>query len=194
MITTLLIIDTDTFPCNTMQITTNVSQSLFELPCLTGRKGHYLISMRTLFPFRWPWGVIINNINTNDNDVSQSLFELPCLTGRKGRDGTFPASACIKLTGIYDDTGEVRQILFNCRSEKEKENFILRLCEIYNTTSQGDDSARVFPWLGHSHDRHRADENQQLWGVLLWREVRYRIHRSFYISSHVSSGLDISYL
>ena len=63
MITTLNIIDTDIFPRNTMQMTT---------------------------------------------DVSQSLFELPCLTGRKGRDGTFPASACIKLTGIYDDTGEVR--------------------------------------------------------------------------------------
>ena len=128
-------------------------------------------------------------------NVSQSLFELPCLTGRKGRDGTFPASACIKLTGIYDDTGEVRLDLVWLSKWKGKGVFfILRLCEIYNTTSQGDDSARVFPWLGHSHDRHRADENQQLWCVLLWREVRYRIHRSFYISSHVSSGLDISYL
>ena len=124
--------------------------------------------------------------------MSQSLFELPCLTGRKGRDGTFPASACIKLTGIYDDTGEVRQILFNCRSEKEKEYFSLRLCEIYNTTSRGDDGARVFPRLGHSHHRHRADENQQLWCVLLWREVRYHIHRSFYINSHVPLGLDMT--
>ena len=40
-------------------------------------------------------------------NFAQSLFELPCLTGRKGRDGTFPASACIKLTGTYVDTGEV---------------------------------------------------------------------------------------
>lgn len=46
----------------------------------------------------------------HNNHSGQSLFELPCLTGRKGRDGTFPASACIKLTGIYDDTGEVMTV------------------------------------------------------------------------------------
>jgi len=26
--------------------------------------------------------------------------------GRKGRNGLFPATACIKLAGVYDDTGE----------------------------------------------------------------------------------------
>ena len=43
--------------------------------------------------------------------LAQNLFELPCLTGRKGRDGTFPASACIKLTGTYVDTGEVGRLI-----------------------------------------------------------------------------------
>ena len=49
----------------------------------------------------WSWWSSKKNISF------QSLFELPCLTGRKGRGGTFPASACIKLTGTYVDTGEV---------------------------------------------------------------------------------------
>ena len=26
--------------------------------------------------------------------------------GRKGRNGLFPATACIKLAGVYDDTGD----------------------------------------------------------------------------------------
>ena len=28
-------------------------------------------------------------------------LEQPCMGGRKGRDGLFPASDCIKVTGYY---------------------------------------------------------------------------------------------
>jgi len=41
------------------------------------------------------------------NNVTEDLVELdsPCMGGRKGRDGVFPASDCIKVTGVYVDTG-----------------------------------------------------------------------------------------
>ncbi|XP_066582359.1 uncharacterized protein [Prorops nasuta] len=39
------------------------------------------------------------------NNGSESLIESPCLGGRKGRDGLFPATACVKIAGIYDKTG-----------------------------------------------------------------------------------------
>merc|ERR1719427_2061458 len=34
------------------------------------------------------------------------LYENPCMGGRKGRDGLYPASNCLKITGTYDDTGD----------------------------------------------------------------------------------------
>ncbi|XP_073820040.1 uncharacterized protein [Musca autumnalis] len=40
------------------------------------------------------------------NNYSTSILESPCMGGRKGRDGLFPATACIKIAGYYDDTGE----------------------------------------------------------------------------------------
>ncbi|RZF34154.1 hypothetical protein LSTR_LSTR003564 [Laodelphax striatellus] len=40
------------------------------------------------------------------NNYTVDILESPCLGGRKGRNGLFPATACIKLTGIYDDTGD----------------------------------------------------------------------------------------
>ncbi|CAD6991359.1 uncharacterized protein LOC101452097 [Ceratitis capitata] len=40
------------------------------------------------------------------NNYSTAILESPCMGGRKGRDGLFPATACIKIAGIYDDTGE----------------------------------------------------------------------------------------
>ncbi|XP_067620025.1 uncharacterized protein [Eurosta solidaginis] len=40
------------------------------------------------------------------NNFSTAMMESPCMGGRKGRDGLFPATACIKISGIYDDTGE----------------------------------------------------------------------------------------
>ena len=35
------------------------------------------------------------------NNGSLEYLESPCLGGRKGRDGLFPATACIKINGIY---------------------------------------------------------------------------------------------
>ncbi|XP_014294242.2 uncharacterized protein [Halyomorpha halys] len=40
------------------------------------------------------------------NNYTVDILESPCLGGRKGRNGLFPATACIKLAGVYDDTGE----------------------------------------------------------------------------------------
>lgn len=38
------------------------------------------------------------------NNGSLAFLESPCLGGRKGRDGLFPATACIKIAGIYGKT------------------------------------------------------------------------------------------
>lgn len=35
------------------------------------------------------------------NNGSLEFLESPCQGGRKGRDGLFPATACIKIAGIY---------------------------------------------------------------------------------------------
>ena len=35
------------------------------------------------------------------NNYTSDLLERPCMGGRKGRNGLFPASSCIKLTGTY---------------------------------------------------------------------------------------------
>lgn len=40
------------------------------------------------------------------NNYTTEILESPCMGGRKGRDGVFPATACIKIAGYYDDTGE----------------------------------------------------------------------------------------
>ncbi|KAJ0169810.1 hypothetical protein K1T71_014416 [Dendrolimus kikuchii] len=40
------------------------------------------------------------------NNHSLQMLESPCMGGRKGRDGLFPATSCIKVAGVFDDTGE----------------------------------------------------------------------------------------
>ncbi|GFQ83005.1 uncharacterized protein TNCT_334411 [Trichonephila clavata] len=40
------------------------------------------------------------------NNYTKDILEAPCWAGRKQRDGVFPATACIKLSGIYEDSGE----------------------------------------------------------------------------------------
>ncbi|XP_057364547.1 uncharacterized protein LOC130685280 isoform X2 [Daphnia carinata] len=40
------------------------------------------------------------------NNFTSDLLESPCMGGRKNRNGLFPATACLKLAGRYDDTGE----------------------------------------------------------------------------------------
>merc|ERR1719300_77903 len=46
----------------------------------------------------------------NNMTRGEVTLEQPCMGGRKGRDGLFPASDCIKVTGNYDDTGESMMI------------------------------------------------------------------------------------
>ena len=38
------------------------------------------------------------------NNYSSHYLESPCMGGRKGRDGLFPASDCIKVTGVYGES------------------------------------------------------------------------------------------
>ncbi|XP_035218915.1 uncharacterized protein LOC118192123 [Stegodyphus dumicola] len=40
------------------------------------------------------------------NNYTQDILETPCWAGRKQRNGVFPATTCVKLAGVYDDTGE----------------------------------------------------------------------------------------
>ena len=35
------------------------------------------------------------------NNYTSDILERPCMGGRKGRNGLFPASACIKVSGTY---------------------------------------------------------------------------------------------
>ncbi|XP_073999157.1 uncharacterized protein isoform X2 [Rhodnius prolixus] len=44
------------------------------------------------------------------NNYTADILESPCLGGRKGRNGLFPATACIKLSGVYEDTGDTIMI------------------------------------------------------------------------------------
>merc|ERR1719510_485118 len=37
------------------------------------------------------------------NNYTSDILERPCMGGRKGRNGLFPASACIKVSGTYAD-------------------------------------------------------------------------------------------
>ncbi|KAK8397404.1 hypothetical protein O3P69_004851 [Scylla paramamosain] len=41
------------------------------------------------------------------------MLESPCMAGRKGREGLFPATACIKLAGVYDESRE-RIVIRSC--------------------------------------------------------------------------------
>ncbi|XP_022904434.2 uncharacterized protein [Onthophagus taurus] len=37
------------------------------------------------------------------NNYTTDILESPCMGGRKGRDGLFPATFCIKITGTFAD-------------------------------------------------------------------------------------------
>ncbi|XP_022711191.1 uncharacterized protein LOC111273656 isoform X3 [Varroa jacobsoni] len=39
------------------------------------------------------------------HNYTSEILHQPCLAGRKGREGLFPATACVKITGTYD-TGD----------------------------------------------------------------------------------------
>ncbi|XP_030764826.1 uncharacterized protein LOC115889045 [Sitophilus oryzae] len=37
------------------------------------------------------------------NNFTSDIYESPCMGGRKGREGFFPATSCVKITGVFDD-------------------------------------------------------------------------------------------
>lgn len=40
------------------------------------------------------------------NNYTADLLESPCMSSRKNRNGLFPATACIKLNGVFEATGQ----------------------------------------------------------------------------------------
>ncbi|XP_003743513.1 uncharacterized protein LOC100906847 [Galendromus occidentalis] len=40
------------------------------------------------------------------HNYTTELLHQPCLAGRKSREGLFPATACVKITGTFEDSGE----------------------------------------------------------------------------------------
>ncbi|XP_014221718.1 uncharacterized protein LOC106648985 [Trichogramma pretiosum] len=50
--------------------------------------------------------------DTFHNNQTDNLLASPCFSGRKGRIGSFPASHCNKLTGVYGDDGSTITIRF----------------------------------------------------------------------------------
>jgi len=50
------------------------------------------------------------------NNFSSGLLESPCMGGRKGRNGLFPATACIKLTGYYSEYFYTYAVKYNSTS------------------------------------------------------------------------------
>ncbi|KAI1303078.1 hypothetical protein HDE_02463 [Halotydeus destructor] len=38
------------------------------------------------------------------------MLHTPCWAGRKNRDGVFPATACIKLNGVFSSTGKTMMV------------------------------------------------------------------------------------
>ncbi|KAL3278236.1 hypothetical protein HHI36_013574 [Cryptolaemus montrouzieri] len=44
------------------------------------------------------------------NNHTLDIFESPCMGGRRGRDGIFPATSCVKITGTFDDNEETIMI------------------------------------------------------------------------------------
>jgi hypothetical protein len=41
------------------------------------------------------------------NNFTADILESPCMGGRKGRNGLFPATACLKLSGVYGKANEL---------------------------------------------------------------------------------------
>ncbi|XP_050304211.1 uncharacterized protein LOC126741711 [Anthonomus grandis grandis] len=40
------------------------------------------------------------------NNYTVDIYQSPCMCGRKGRDGLFPATSCVKISGVFDDNKE----------------------------------------------------------------------------------------
>ena len=89
---------------------------------ITGIRCNFVPTTEVLIPSRWHSYCIpvagiacfkcvsVNGDNPScedrfHNNATAGIVELvsPCMAGRKGRDGLFPASDCIKVTGVYGE-------------------------------------------------------------------------------------------
>nr|CAI5844495.1 unnamed protein product [Callosobruchus analis] len=96
------------------------------------------------------------------NNYTTEILNSPCMGGRKGRDGLFPATSCIKITGIIDETGE---------------KMILRGCALDSGTLTTDtEIVRMSHCGGFYYDGNK---------ILITREIRDEIRNS--VASSISS-------
>lgn len=112
------------------------------------------------------------------NNFSASLLVSPCWTGRRNRDGAFPATACIKLSGVYGKQSHPNQI-----SKKNTDScfdwivrFLVRSStRLHRENRHSHGCSRLCPRLRHSDHRHRIGPNESLWCFLLGRRVLERV-------------------
>ena len=74
----------------------------------------------------------------NNMTRGEVSLELPCMGGRKGRDGLFPASDCIKVTGSYGRNQSDNIILnvsvFQLLPDDTGETMMIRGCAVDSGT------------------------------------------------------------
>lgn len=51
------------------------------------------------------------------NNFTTEIYQSPCMGGKKGRDGPFPATSCIKITGVFGELQE--NYIYFCRNVKK---------------------------------------------------------------------------
>ncbi|KAM7304809.1 hypothetical protein ISCGN_014709 [Ixodes scapularis] len=103
----------------------NYSAAMLESPCMASRKNRNgLFPATACIKLNGVYGVWCldcfkcSSRNHSDlacedpfhNNYSAAMLESPCMASRKNRNGLFPATACIKLNGVYEETGETMVI------------------------------------------------------------------------------------
>lgn len=121
------------------------------------------------------------------NNGSLAFLESPCLGGRKGRDGLFPATACIKIAGIYGNiTSEMLIIrlsyIFIIDQDSVNEPRTQKYVKILYLNRLSDKCIRWIRCISHGEklrvrqrnfdDGLRDYQNVPLRWFLLWQQVR----------------------
>ena len=158
---------------------------------ITGIRCNFVPTTEVLIPSRWHLYCIpvagiacfkcvsVNGDNPScedrfHNNATAGIVELvsPCMGGRKGRDGLFPASDCIKVTGVYgEDRFQLlkdllilclenilyswkalwrRSKVFHCHLQKRNYFYYL----------QGEQSSRIHQALISWHFPHNASQKE----------------------------------
>ncbi|CAN7993144.1 unnamed protein product, partial [Ixodes hexagonus] len=69
------------------------------------------------------------------NNYSADMLESPCMASRKNRNGLFPATACIKLNGVYGAFASPAFIKERPKHREETgENMVIRSCALDSGT------------------------------------------------------------